>query len=266
MNFYKRLANYYSDVAKVLRGEANAASIFPNSTDRGQSREDIYVQFLKTHAPSKCDVFLGGFLFHSDGTESKQQDIIITTDTTPRYNFLNSQGNGKSFSPVEGTLGVASIKSSLDKKELHDALLGMFSIPPTESLEGRHSPLINIKAYDDWPYKIIYATDGINGETIMNHLKEFYELRPNIPISRRPNIIHVAGKYVIFRATENQKSIDLATKAQKELSPGDFHLFDTNPDLQSITEILDRLQGLAMASTHIRYSYTQLSNALRQAP
>ena len=49
-NFLDRLRAYYLDVAKVLRGEADAAKIFPNSTDKGGSRERIYIEFLRQHA------------------------------------------------------------------------------------------------------------------------------------------------------------------------------------------------------------------------
>ena len=114
-SFFHRLRSYYMKVAEVLRGDADAASIFPNTTDVGMSRELIYADFLRQHAPSKCNVFLGGFLFDDNGVESKQLDVIVTTDTAPRFNFHNREGVGKSFSPVEGTLGVASIKSNLDK-------------------------------------------------------------------------------------------------------------------------------------------------------
>jgi len=87
--FFDRLRAYYTKVAEVLRGEADATSIFPNPTDIGTSRESIYKEFLKQHLPSKCNVFLGGYLFDDDGAESKQLDIIITTDTTPCFNFAN---------------------------------------------------------------------------------------------------------------------------------------------------------------------------------
>src|SRR5206468_12178476 len=120
-NFFIRLREYYVKVAEVLRGDADAASIFPNSTDVGMSRERIYADFLKQHAPSKCNVFLGGFLFDEGGSESRQMDVIVTTDTAPRFDFHNRAGGGKSFSPVEGTLGVASIKSRLDKAQSFDA-------------------------------------------------------------------------------------------------------------------------------------------------
>ena len=156
--FYQRLRDYYLNVAAVLRGEARAASIFPNTTDIGMSREQVYAEFLRQHAPSKCNVIFGGFLFGEDGSESGQLDVLVTTDTTPRFNFHNKDGHGKSFSPVEGTLGVASIKSMLNKNELEDALSGIAAIPPSASLEGRVSFALSIKNYDDWPYKIIYAS------------------------------------------------------------------------------------------------------------
>jgi hypothetical protein len=156
VNNVLRCNNYYLDVAKVLRDEASASSIFPNPVDKGASREKVYAEFLKQHAPSKCNVFFGGFVFDDNGNESKQLDIIITTDTTPRYNLKNKDGDGKSFSPIEGTLGIVSIKSKLDKKEIHDCLQGMASIPPMSKLDGRVNPLLKITGYDELYPKVVF--------------------------------------------------------------------------------------------------------------
>ena len=220
MNFHARLRNYYLEVAKVFRGVANLASVFPNPSDIGGTRERIYAEFLRQHAPSKCNVFLGGFLFHLDGSESKQLDVIVTTDTAPRYNFPIPDGGGKSFSPVEGTLGVASIKSTLDKAQLHDALVGIASIPPTEPLGNRVPSQLKFINYDDWPYKIIYATNGLTAGTILGHLNDFYARNPTIPTGRRPNVIHVAGQYVIFRAHTGMSMNNPATGQSTPLEPG----------------------------------------------
>ena len=70
--FFERLKKYYSDIGKVLRGEADAASIFPNTTDIGMSRERVYAEMLRLHLPSSCNVTLGGYLFDQDGNESSQ--------------------------------------------------------------------------------------------------------------------------------------------------------------------------------------------------
>jgi len=264
--FFNRLRQYYLDVAAVLRGETKAASVFPNPTDVGASRERLYAEFLRQHAPSKCNVFFGGFLFGDDGKESGQLDVIVTTDTTPRYNLHNRDGSGKSFSPVEGTLGVASIKSMLNKNELEDALKGIAAIPPTSSLEKRVTLGFSIKNYDDWPYKIVYALDGIAPETLMAHLEAFYSNNSNVPLGRRPNVIHVAGKYVIFRTIVGMSEWDSTTKTYTPVKEGTFRLFVTDSDLQGILWALEGLQSRASASTHILYSYGEIINKVNGLP
>lgn len=263
--FFKRLREYYLNVAKVLRGEASTASIFPNTTDIGMSRERVYAEFLRQHAPSKCNVFFGGYLFGDDGSESKQLDVIVTTDTTPNFNFHNQDGHGKSFSPVEGTLCIASIKSTLNKNELFEALDGIASIPPTTPLSGRVTPLISITDYEDWPYKILYATQGVSYSVLGNHLIDYYRSNPTIPIHRRPNIIHVSGQYIIIRPAPGLKTFDYDTKIQEELTSG-FLILTKNPDIGAITLILDSIQGRATASTHILHSYKNIFNSLNEIP
>jgi hypothetical protein len=217
--FFERLRSYYLNVAMVLRGEADAASIFANTTDIGMTRELVYAEFLKQHAPSKCNVVLGGFLFDEDGAESKQLDIIITTDTAPGFNFTNKDGAGKSFSPVEGTLGVVSIKSMLNKDELLVALEGIASIPPTRSLDSRVNPQLKCTNYEDWPVKIVYASKGLAPETLRAHFNEFYVAHSAIPLSRRPNIIHVAGSCAMFRAQEGMSMANLASGGPRHRPP-----------------------------------------------
>ncbi|MDL5366090.1 hypothetical protein QSH18_10780 [Xanthomonas sp. NCPPB 2654] len=259
-NFFDRLRSYYLKVAEVLRGEADAASVFANTTDIGMSRELAYAEFLKQHAPSKCNVLLGGFLFDDDGAESKQLDIIITTDTAPRFNFHNKDGSGKSFSPVEGTLGVVSVKSTLNRAELFDALGGIASIPPTRALDGRVNVLLKIKNYDDWPVKIVYASKGIAPETLLAHINEYYGTHPEIPLSRRPNFVHVAGSCLIVRAQEGMTLHDRRTGAAEPIALGTYHLLTTDSDLQAIVWTLNQLQQNASASTHILLSYDSLIN------
>lgn len=264
--FFQRLRSYYLDVAAVLRGEAKAASVFPNTTDIGMSRERVYAEFLSQHAPSKCNVFLGGFLFGEDGSESAQLDVLVTTDTTPRFNFHNKDGHGKSFSPVEGTLAVASIKSTLNKNELEDALTGISRIPPSLPIEERVSFGLSINNYDDWPYKIIYASDGISAESLLSHLNSYYLDNPNIPLGRRPNVIHVSGKYVVFRAVAGMSMWNPDKQQSEQLEIGTFHPVIRDPDLQGLLWVLDSLQQRATASTHILYSYGEIMNRVNGFP
>lgn len=264
--FFNRLRSYYIKVAEVLRGEADAASVFANTTDIGISRELAYAEFLKQHAPSKCNVFLGGFLFDDDGAESKQLDIIMTTDTAPCFNFHNKYGFGKSFSPVEGTLGVVSVKSTLNRAELYDSLGGIASVPPTRSLNGRITGLQVIKNYDDWPLKIVYASKGIAPETLLVHLNEYYVSNPAIPLNRRPDFIHVAGSCLIVRANVGMLMHNLDSGKDISLDLGTYQLVTTDSDLQAIVWVLDQLQRNATASTHILFSYDSLINKVQCPP
>jgi hypothetical protein len=265
-NFFGRLRDYYHKVGEVLRGDAEAASVFPNPTDVGISRERIYAEFLLQHAPSKCNVFLGGFLFGEDGSESNQVDVIITTDTTPRYDLHNKDGKGKAFSPVEGTLGVASIKSYLDKAQLFEALENIASIPSVMSLEGRQLLTIQIPDYSDWPYKVIYATDGLKPETILQHMNAFYGENPQIPLTSRPNVVHVAGRYACFRmGSGGGKLVNRTTGETVAAAIGSFQCVTTDPDLEAITFVLHNLQVRAAASNHILFSYGEHINRVLAA-
>jgi hypothetical protein len=203
---------------------------------------------------------LGGFLFDDDGCESKQLDIIITTDTAPRFKLNNNGALGKGFSPVEGTLGVVSVKSTLNRAELFDALDGIASIPLTKPLDGRINTFVTINNYDDWPTKIVYASRGIAPETLLLHLNEYYVNNPEIPVGRRPNFVHIAGAGLIFRVQEGMTLHNRQTGSETHLPLGSYNLVTSDADLQAVVWTLDRLQQIASASAHIHFSYGSLIN------
>lgn len=263
--FFERLKEYYVQVGEVLRGEAAAASVFPNGSDVGTAREMLFATFLRQHAPSKCNVFLGGFIFDEDGAESKQLDIIVTTDTAPRFDFHNRDGKGKSFSPVEGTLAAVSIKSTLDKKELEDALRGLASIPPTRSLEGRMYASGPIVDYENWPLKVVYASKGVSPETLLKHVKAFYEENPSIPVSRKVDFIYVAGSLHAAKLNGNMSYHDDDGRLVRG-KKGDYYFSVEEPDLQAIVWIVHELQQRAVASTRVDFEYGELINGVLRVP
>ena len=268
-NIFERLRAYYEKVGAVLRDEAEVASIFPNASDIGTSRERVYAEFLRQLVPSKCNVFRGGFVFAEDGSESKQLDVIVTTDTTPRFDFPNPDGSDKSFAPVEGTLAVASIKSTLNKQGLFNALEGIASIPESQSLEGRLSPTFEITDYEDWPYKIIYATKGVSLNTLIKHLVAFYAENQAIPMGRRPNIIHVSGKYLLQKRTHEIKFVQQGGDSEEQpeakeiLEKAQYIGTEKAPDLQGILWVLQGIQRRSASSAHIFYDYGYLINSVQ---
>lgn len=260
-DFYERLGGYYTKVAEVLRGEVDVGAVFPNSSDVGSTREHVYIKFLRQHCPQKCNVFAGGFLFAEDGSESKQLDVIVTTDTAPRYDFHNPDGSGKSFACVEGCIAVASIKSFLTKDQLFDALGNLASIPPTQPIGKRGNPQLKIENYEKWPTKIVYASDGLKAETILSHLYDFYAGRPDIPKERKADFIHVAGKYFIPRL-EDGTEVANADGTIVNTKGVEYYVLTSNSDVQAICCTLEAIQRGASAATHILFSHFGVTNNL----
>jgi len=256
--FYRRLHTYFTNVGKVLRDEANAASIFPNTTDIGISRENIYARVLKEHLSSNCNVKLGGFIFGLDGSESKQIDIIISNDKSIQFDHLNTQNGGKSFSCIEGCIGVVSVKSSLDKKELTDSLENLASLPEKRPLSDRNLSGREILHYYDWPYKIIFASKGLSPDTLLNHLNTFYLNNPRIPYHKRPNVIHVAGSCNLIRILDVRNTL----RNGEVLELHSYHLQTVSPDVFGLGQVISDMQAMAMASNFIKYDFFELINNL----
>lgn len=258
--FFKRLNKYYDDIGKILKGQKDVASVFPNTTDIGSSREKVYAEILKQHIPSSCNVLFGGFLFDLSGQESRQIDILIINDSAIQYNFLGDGGSGKSFACIDGTIGIVSVKSTLDKRELENSLANIASIPDQQPLtQDRYSIGFKIKGFDDWPYKIIYASDGIKRETLMTALNSFYDKNPSIPFKKRPNMIHVLGKYLVVRVGEEGGE----TRRGKPLTPNTFYAFDIDSDAIGLSWAITRIQEITQASKMVVYRYHSIVEKLR---
>jgi hypothetical protein len=256
--FFQRLFDYYSKVGSVLRGEAATASIFPNTTDIGMSRERVYAEFLKTHLPTSCNVFFGGFVFGIDGTESRQVDLLVTSDGSPQYNLHNPDGQGKTFACIDGLLAVASIKSTLNSSELVDSLENLASIPQKSDLSGKVLPLLQVPNYTDWPFKIIYASNGISLEALGVTLREFYESNPDIPIASRPNLIHVAGKYNIVRIGQGGG----ITRDGTQLAEHTFNGHQDPSDVFGLVYAVQNIQKNAAAAKHILFTYDAILDSM----
>jgi len=252
--FYDRLRQCYSEVGRILRGEAVAAGVFANTSDIGLTREGVYAEFLRHHLPSGCNVLLGGFLFGIDGSESRQLDVIITTDTCPRFNFFSREWGGKSFACIDGAIGVVSAKSYLDTTKFHEALDNIASIPRTSPLEpGMVNPLVNIEDYDDLPYKIIYAPDGATLDTIRTALFEYYAAH-RTRVVRSPNLIHVACKYWIIRVGSSPEQLSDGMP----VPAWGFVEQDDPTDVAALAHTVIELQMRLAVSRHVVHDYARI--------
>lgn len=255
--FFERLKIYFSKVGEVLKGEADAASIFPNPTDIGTSRERIYAEVLRHHLPKSCVVSLGGFLFDMEGNESKQIDLIMLNDMALQFNFHNPEGRGQSFACIDGCVAVASIKSRLNTNQLIDALDNIASLPNKADLGDRKNPFVEIRNYDDWPYKIVYASDGFEIDKALKTINTFYEENKTVPNNKRPNIIHVCGKYNIIRVGKNA-----TTRGGAEIAENTFWGHSDASDAYSLMYTISNIQNILLSSSQVFCNYADLINKL----
>jgi len=256
--FYERLEKYFSDIGKVLRGEADSASIFPNATDIGMSRERVYAEVLRLHVPSSCNVSYGGFIFDIEGRESRQMDVVISNDKALQFNFHNRDGSGKSFACIDGCIAVVSIKSTLDTAQLTEALSNIASLPDKSPLGNRLNPMARINDYEDWPYKIVFASNGMSPGSARKAIEDFYTNNSSIPRAKRADLIHVAGKYVCIRVPAGGG----VTRDGTHLEGDTYHFQTEHPDEYGIPYAVISIQEIAMASSQLVYGYRDILNRL----
>lgn len=258
--FYERLGRYFDAAGSVLRGEADAASIFPNASDVGQSREMIYADFLRNHVPANCDVSLGGFAFDLKGFESKQLDIILTTNSCQQFVLQPAASSAfpKRFTCIDGTLAVVSVKSNLTSPELRNALDNLASIPFQKPLQGQILPQYTIEDYEDWPFKVIYATDGVLPKTLLGQIRSYYLEHPEIPLTRQPNLIHVLGKYKVQRILRPGE----VTWNGVPVPVGTYLVRPEVGDVWALQFVVNEIQKYASAAQHILFKYDEILNSI----
>ena len=259
-----QLRGHFVYVAAELRNQAKQAGLLVNPTGVGTQREEFYQSFLDRHLPKTCGVFLGGYLFDRNGNSSAQIDVIVTTGNTPRFQM--PEGN-RQIAPLEGSIAVAEIKSRLDRNSLQDALEKCASIPPMPDSKGIVPPYLRLREdkWQDAPYKIVFAYDGINASTVYDHITDFYERNSEIPPFRKPNLVHVLGKYLVMRITPDVQVVNpdgLPDANQPRV--GEYKTFITSPDTSAMVWLLNELQHRVFLGNHLLFKYDDLQNKVME--
>ena len=261
---FPELVKYYSSVVEQLTSEAKQAAILGNATVVGTDREEVYRRFLERHLPTICNVFRGGYVFDIEGNMSKQIDVIVTAGPTPRFKMSSGK---QAIAPIEGAIAVAEIKSKLDKGKLHEALRIFSSIPHICETEARKAMNPQIKPPDKWwwnlPYKIIFGSDGVAKETLLGHVRKFYNNNPSIAHERRPSVIHVLGKYILMRIMPGMNVLDSdGTTAQQQPQEGEYWPLDRMGDQIAMSFMFSALQRNTFYANQMSWRYDQYINAL----
>jgi hypothetical protein len=246
--FFADMRRYFTQVAEVLRGDADAASLFHNSTDKGMARERVYAQFLKDHLPSGCNVLFGGNVFNQNGELSKQMDIIVTNDVCPQFNHQNRDGAGKAVACVDGTLAVVSVKSVLNRGEVFEALSNLASIPQHRATWGAGD--VETSAHvDQWPYKVLFAFSGASAETVKQAMKDYSTEFGNCPRNRQPDMVHVLSKYRLSKFWRNMMHEGHTIPA------GRYVTMPVDCDVAAMATLIATIQQILLASRCLPYHY-----------
>ena len=249
-NVFADIARYFEAVAEQLLSEGRQAKILENSSVVGNDREEIYRRFLARHLPNGCDAFRGGYVFNVDGSSSRQMDVILTSGATPRFN-MNS--GSQAIAPIEGTICVAEIKSRLDKQELEKTLTSFAELPLVKKNARLTNPLLKLpdKWNWDWPYKVLFAYDGIEKDGLYKYVLDYYRVNSHVPQECRPSLIHVLGKYAVFRIVPGMKVMETdGSSAQKQPTTGDYWLSSRQSDILAMMFMLTTLQRNSFYVNH----------------
>ena len=262
-NVFSDLAKYYGALAEQLASEAKQADLLRNPTAVGTDREEVYRRFLERHVPRSCEVFRGGYVFNLEGVRSRQVDVIVTAGTPPRFEM--GSGN-QAIALLEGTVAVAEVKSNLNKRTLYEALDNFSELPVSADLARALNPCVKPPTPDwvrEFPYKIVFASKGVEKTTLSGHLNNYYNDNPNVPQGCKPNIIHVLGSYILVRISpEMQARESDGSVAENQPQVGKYRWFDTHSDLSAMLFIFSKIQSNVFLAQQMIWKYNNMINPI----
>lgn len=178
------LTKYYSGLTAKMMADIDAISAqIDHGPETGRRNEEILRKFLEQHLQRRYAVTTGKIIA-ADGRASKQSDVIINDrHSTPA---LILDGDPWSIVPIEATYGVITVKTTLSKATLRDAIENIVSVRSLSKQDGlKPRSLI-------FAYKSEWARVG----TIDRNFKRALE---NVPDPLRPNGLCVLDKCTIIR-------------------------------------------------------------------
>src|SRR5258706_4564339 len=145
-----------------------------NSADIGELAELFVKEFLRDCLSDLFRVFRGGKIVNSQGEESPQIDIVVTTKSTPQI-FTD-----KGIYPIETVVGSIAITSTLTMAKLLADSENFAKLPTVGSAFHIRSdgdeddPLKDVHKmfewYDNIPFKCVIGFDGEISQAWADHL------------------------------------------------------------------------------------------------
>jgi hypothetical protein len=115
---------YQCFTERMLSEAASISESISHAGEKGRNNEQILAEFLRKYQPQRFSVDTGQVIA-ADGSTSSQTDIIIHDRFNTPALFL---GGASVLVPVETTYAVISVKTTLDRTELADAVKQIESV------------------------------------------------------------------------------------------------------------------------------------------
>lgn len=204
------MAGYLMDVAVDIRQEIenNFMRNSKNLKHRGLIGTSHEVSIMREFFRNRMPFYgiCGGEIVASNGFRSKQTDIILyDKDVTPLFFSVNSDIQ---VIPIEGVLATVEVKTFLNRKELHKAIMASCEIkenPKTafwgKTVEKRYN-WYGIETNYFPVITCIIANDSVGLNTIANILIDEYK---NIGKLKGLNFIYIVKKGLIYIDLEDSK-------------------------------------------------------------
>jgi hypothetical protein len=256
---------YLQGIADDIANAKSISSIFPNMSDVGDVRENVLLKFLQLHLPSRCSVIKGGFVFDSTENVSNQIELLVVNDFSLKFSYFDQHAqNSKNIQTVEGCLTAISIKSTLDKEKLYDALNNLASIPKMpEDILDKINPLLGDSRnhYLNLPLKIVFAFSGQTVEKTLEHVNNFY--RDNkLNDYQKSSLIIVNDSFCLQRVYKGGGT----TRDGTQIAEGTFHPMYSDKKEKfgalPLLWLLMKIQETAQFSPHILFNYQKYFDAI----
>jgi hypothetical protein len=249
------IKNYFNSLADLISADMKMAGTLIHKGDIGSNREEKLLSVLNNHLPDRMHAIKGGCIINIRNENSKQIDIIVRADNTPKF-----EQNEKTFVIAESVVAAITLKSNLTKEAIYDCLDNLASIPQS-SPEVISFLVLKSDAREEFiskhPSLFIYAFDGVSMEKCLTHINAYYSGR-KIPKNRYPIEIVIHGKYSIKFMSQEGMTLD-----GTHIEAGKFYGAKLPSDYTGypLASIINRIYSYVDWMPYLRIDYYKYINA-----
>jgi len=193
------MRRYYEGLTKRMLSELEDISAqMSHQGEKGRNNEHVLIRYLRQHLPTRYELTTGKVV-SADGSESTQTDVIIR-DRINSPAFMDA--DAWSIVPIETVFGCISVKTTLNKGELRNAVDQVASVrklPATAAIgypSGHRHKISPERVLRPRGFIFAYKSEWTSAESVDAAFKEIVE---PVDDDLRPNCVCVLNQCFIAR-------------------------------------------------------------------